>query len=72
MTQRPEHLPGQSAPTSALCEQMNIFDSPTGVRVKVMRGQPLPSAPTGHSWAVVEGDAGECRRDDGKVSKRGS
>ena len=28
--QRPEHLPGQSAPTSAIYEQMNIFHSPTG------------------------------------------
>jgi hypothetical protein len=58
MTQRPDHLPGQSAPASAIYEQMNIFNSPTGVRVKVVRGEPLPSAPMGHSWAVVKGDAG--------------
>jgi hypothetical protein len=51
---------------------MNIFDSPTGVRIKVLRGEPLPSAPMGHNWAVVEGDAGECRRDDGKVSYKSS
>ena len=70
MTQRPEHLPGQSAPTSALYEQ--IRSRRRAYRIKVLRGEPLPSAPMGHSWAVVEGDAGECRRDDGNVSNRGS
>jgi hypothetical protein len=56
MTQRPVHLPGQSAPASAIYEQMNIFNSPTGVRVKVVCGETLPSAPIGHGWAIVEGD----------------
>jgi hypothetical protein len=35
---------------------MNIFGSPTGIR---MLGHPLPEAPLGHSWAVVEGDTDE-------------
>ena len=58
MTQRPEHLPGQSAPTSAIYEQMNIFNSPTGVRVKVVRGESTAVCPDGASWAVVEDDTG--------------
>jgi hypothetical protein len=56
---RPMHLPGQSAPESATYEQMNIFGSPTSIRIKMMHGHPLPEAPVGHSWAVVEGDTDE-------------
>jgi hypothetical protein len=36
---------------------MNVFGSPTGIRVNATRGHPLPEAPIGHGWAVVEGDA---------------
>ena len=57
MTLRPVHLPGQPAPASATYEQMNVFGSPTGIRVNATRGHPLPEAPIGHGWAVVEGDA---------------
>jgi hypothetical protein len=35
---------------------MNIFGSSTGIRVNVMHGHPLPKAPIGHGWAVVESD----------------
>jgi hypothetical protein len=49
MTQRPVHLPGQTAPASATYEQMNVFGSPTGIRVNVMQGHPLPEAPIGRS-----------------------
>ena len=54
------HVPGQSAPVSGTYEPINIFGSPTGVRVTVAQGQPLPTAPVGYSWAiaaVAEGDA---------------
>jgi hypothetical protein len=57
MTQQPVHLPGQPAPASATYEQTNIFGSPTRIRVDVTQGSPLPAAPVGHGWAVVEGDA---------------
>jgi hypothetical protein len=60
MTQQPVHLPGQPVPASGTYELMNVFGSPTGVRVNVVHGHPLPSAPVGHSWAVVEGDEGDC------------
>ena len=36
---------------------MNIFGSPTGVRVNVVHGQPLPQAPVGHDWAIAEDNA---------------
>jgi hypothetical protein len=39
---------------------MNVFGSTTGIRVKVLRGYPLPAAPIGHSWSVAESDGGEC------------
>jgi hypothetical protein len=45
--------PGQPAPISATYEQMNLFGSPTGIRVSVACGHPLPGAPIGHEWAVV-------------------
>jgi hypothetical protein len=54
------YIPGQSAPASGTYEQINVFGSPTGVRVTVAEGQPLPTAPVGHNWAiadVAEGDA---------------
>ena len=54
MTQQPVHVPGQPAPASATYEQMNVFGSPTGIRVNVVHGSPLPEAPIGHGWAVVE------------------
>jgi hypothetical protein len=41
-------------------EQMNVFGSPTGIRVRVPRGHPLPRAPQGHGWAVHEEHEEEC------------
>ena len=41
MTRRPVHVPGQSAPAPGTYEQINVFGSPTGVRVNVAHGQPL-------------------------------
>jgi hypothetical protein len=60
MTQRPVHQPGQPAPAFATYEQMNIFGSPTGIRVTVTHGHPLPEAPIGHDWTVVERDPNDC------------
>jgi hypothetical protein len=60
MTRPSVHVPGQPAPASGTYEQINVFGSPTGVRVTVAQGQPLPMAPVGYSWAiaaVAEGDA---------------
>jgi hypothetical protein len=57
MTRRPVHVPGQPAPAPGTYEQINVFGSPTGVRVDVAHGQPLPAAPIGHGWAIAEDDA---------------
>ena len=59
MTERPMHPPGQHAAVSGTYEQMNVFGSPTGIRVSVTHGQPFPTAPIGHSWAAVKSDADE-------------
>lgn len=55
MAVRPTYPPGHPAPASTIYEQTNIFGSPTGIRVKVAHGHPLPTAPVGHEWVVAEG-----------------
>jgi hypothetical protein len=57
---RSPHASGQPAPVSATYEQMNVFGTPTGVRVRVQRGHPLPDAPIGHEWAVVVEHPEDC------------
>jgi hypothetical protein len=54
------HAPGQLAPISATYEQTNVFGSPTGIRVHVTRGRPLPGAPIGHEWIVVVEHPEDC------------
>jgi hypothetical protein len=54
------HAPGQLAPVSATYEQTNVFGSPTGIKVRVACGNPLPGAPIGHEWIVAEGHPEEC------------
>ena len=39
MTRRPVHVPGQSAPAPGTYEQINVFGTPTGIRVNVAHGQ---------------------------------
>jgi hypothetical protein len=34
-----------------------LLGSPTGIRVNVMQGHPLPEGPVGHGWVVVGGGA---------------
>ena len=48
-----EHEPGASAPLSGVYREVNIFGTPTGRRVQVQEGEPLPSAPVGFSWVLV-------------------
>ena len=60
MSDRPTHPPGHLAPATATYEQMNVFGSPTGIRVRVPRGHPLPDAPIGHEWTVAEEHPEEC------------
>ena len=60
LAQRPEHAPGETAPAAGTYEQLNIFGRPTGIRVNVAHGHPLPSAPVGHNWTLAEEDMTEC------------
>ena len=60
IAQRPEHAPGEAAPAAGTYEQLNIFGRPTGIRVNVAHGHPLPSAPLGHNWTLADDDRAEC------------
>jgi hypothetical protein len=60
MTQRPEHAPGEAAPVGGTYEQLNIFGRATGTRVTLMHKHPLPDAPLGHNWTLVEEHTAEC------------
>jgi hypothetical protein len=60
MIDRLTYAPGHPAPASGIYEQINIFDSATNIRVHVPRGQPLPAAPIGHSWAAVKDESDDC------------
>jgi hypothetical protein len=60
MARRPEHAPGDAAPAAGTYEQLNIFGSPTGIRVNVNYGQPLPPTPRGHSWVLTEDNKEPC------------
>ena len=48
------HPPGHPAPATATYEQVNVFGSPTGIRIRVPRGHPLTNAPASHEWTVAE------------------
>ena len=48
-----EHEPGTSTPLSGVYREVNIFGTPTGRRVRVQEGKPLPSAPVGFGWVLV-------------------
>ena len=59
MAQRPEHAPGETAPVAGTYEQLNTFGRPTGARVRVVHGHPLPAAPLAHNWAPADEDRAE-------------
>jgi hypothetical protein len=62
MAQRHEHRPGAAVPDAATYEQLNIFGHPTGIRIVVADAHPLPPAPRGHTWTLVD-EATETRLD---------
>jgi hypothetical protein len=47
-------------PAAGTYEQLNIFGRPTGIRINVEHGHPLPSAPLVHSWTLADDDRAEC------------
>jgi hypothetical protein len=60
LAQRSEHAPGETAPVAGTYEQLNIFGRPTGIRVSVAHGHPLPAAPVGHNWSLAEEGRADC------------
>ena len=54
MAGKPQYLPGAPAPVAGNYEQLRMLGSPTGVRVAMLAGQPLPAAPIGSTWIRVE------------------
>jgi hypothetical protein len=59
MAERSEHDPGEPAPAEGEYEMLNIFGSPTGIRVNLMHGHPFPAAPRGHRWTQADRDTAE-------------
>ena len=49
-----EYPPGARAPLSGVYELRNVLGSPTGERTAVARGDPLPAAPRGFTWQLLE------------------
>jgi hypothetical protein len=54
-----EQVPGDAAPVAG---KLNVVGQPTGIRANVDQGHPLPPAPRGHTWTLVE-EATETRLD---------
>jgi hypothetical protein len=50
----PEYPPGARAPVAGVYEQRNVLGAPTGDRVTRAPGEPLPAAPRGFTWRLVE------------------
>jgi hypothetical protein len=49
-----EHRPGDTAPTTGHYEELNVFGARTGALHHVKEGEPLPGAPRGFVWRLVE------------------
>jgi hypothetical protein len=52
MTEPSEHDPGEY-------EMLNIFGSPTGIRINLMHGHPFPAAPRGYRWTRADRNTAE-------------
>jgi hypothetical protein len=54
MWQELDHLePGAPAPVTGTYEEHNVFGTPTGNRIHVNNGDPLPPAPRSFTWRRV-------------------
>jgi len=51
-----EHAPGAIALAAGVYAQLNVFGSPTGVRISVAQGESFPPAPIGFTWRMVEAE----------------
>jgi hypothetical protein len=41
-------------------ELLNVFGEPTGIRVSITHGHPMPHAPHGQTWRLAEEGETEC------------
>ena len=49
-----DHQPGEPAPHTGRYEELNVFGSETGNVIHVRKGDPLPAAPHGFTWRLVQ------------------
>jgi hypothetical protein len=49
-----EQAPGVAAPVAGNYEQLRVVGQPAGIRANLGHGHPLPPAPRGHTWTLVE------------------
>ena len=60
MVRHSEDSPMDDPVAAGTYKQLNIFGSPTGIRIKVREGQSLPPVPAGHSWMSAGDNDGDC------------
>jgi hypothetical protein len=53
MSQELDLKPGAPAPATGTYEKRNVFGTPTGNRINVNNGDPMPPAPRGFTWRCV-------------------
>jgi hypothetical protein len=55
MSQELDHFkPGEPAPATGAYEEHNVFGTPTGNRIDVNKGDPMPPAPRSFTWQSVK------------------
>jgi hypothetical protein len=60
MVRHSEASPMDDPVAAGTYKQLNIFGSPTGIRINLRQGEPLPLVPAGHSWMFVGDDDDKC------------
>jgi hypothetical protein len=55
MPQELDHLkPGDPAPATGAYREQNVFGTPTGKRIDVIKGNLMPPAPRGFTWRLAD------------------
>jgi hypothetical protein len=52
----PKCKPGELAQETGWYQLLNMFGTPTAVRIFIEHGTPAPAAPRGHMWRLVSQD----------------
>ena len=54
MSQELDHVkPDEPAPATGAYREQNVFGTPTGKRIDVIKGGPMPQAPRGFTWRLA-------------------